>query len=502
MRKEGIITEGNRIYAAIDLKSFYASVECVDLGYDPLETNLVVADLSRTDKTICLAVSPALKSFSVPGRPRLFEVRQKVGNINSERRKQYGSALKGKSIYAPELNDNPALALDFLIAPPRMHRYMEVSQGIYDIYLEFVSEEDIHVYSVDEVFIDLTPYLKTYKLNPYDLTMKIVREVYFRTGITATAGIGTNLYLSKIAMDIVAKRMPPDECGVRIASLTEKEYREKLWNHRPLTDFWRIGGGYEKKLASFGMFTMGDIARKSVTNADLFYKLFGVNAELLIDHAWGKETCLMRDIKSYRTENNSLSSGQVLKKPYKWDSARNIVMEMTDALVLDMVRKRVYCDQMVLNISYDTTNTVTDSSEISRDYYGRTAPAGSHGSINLPFFTSSSKIIREKVLELFDKITNRSYTIRRINVCANHVRIENSVPEKKEEIQYDMFTDYRLLEEEKLKEKEELEKEKDLQHTILDIQSRFGKNAILKGNNFREDATARERNAQIGGHKA
>lgn len=502
-------------YAAIDLKSFYASVECVDRGLDPLDALLVVADSTRTEKTICLAVSPALKAYGIPGRARLFEVVERVKAANAERRRKApGGKLTGKSSSAVELAKNPSLAIDYLVAPPQMAHYMKVSTEIYEIYLQFVAPEDMHVYSVDEVFLDLTPYLPALRLSARELTMQMIRAVLQKTGITATAGIGTNLYLAKIAMDIIAKKMPADQYGVRLAELDEYSYREKLWAHKPITDFWRIGKGYAARLAGIGLYTMGDIARCSVGaktdfyNADRLFDLFGINAELLIDHAWGVEPCTIADIKSYRPESHSVSLGQVLSTPYSYEKGRLIVREMTDLLVLDLVEKGVDADQMVLTVCYDVEN-LTDPARrksyrgtVVADRYGRETPKEAHGSINLPFRTSSTKIILEKVTELYERIVNPNLLVRRMYVVANHVLPEGSAPAEERAEQLDMFTDYAEAAEAEKRRAEALQTEKTLQKTILEIHRRFGKNAILKGMNFEEGATTKERNRQIGGHKA
>jgi len=491
-----------RTYIAIDLKSFYASVECVERGLDPLNTNLVVADMSRTEKTICLAVSPSLKRYNISGRARLFEAIEQVRQENALRRSlAKNGRLTGKSFYANELDSNPSLEIDFIVAPPQMAKYMEVSTRIYNIYLKYIAPEDIHVYSVDEVFIDATNYLKTYKKTAHELAMTMIRDVLLSTGITATAGIGTNMYLCKIAMDIVAKHIPADRDGVRIAELDEMSYRHQLWDHRPLTDFWRIGKGISKKLEDNGMYTMGDIARMSLENEDKLYKLFGINAELLIDHAWGFEPCRISDIKSYVPETNSLSVGQVLSTPYSFEKAKLIVREMTDSLVLDLVKKGLVTDQMVLTICYDKSNvSLANQTEIDR--YGRKTPKSAHGSINLKMPTSSTKIITDAVMELYDRITDRVYTVRRMFVVANHVTREEELKKDEKYEQLDLFTDYEKKKEEDKKLDESLEKEKKIQKTVISIKKKYGKNAILKGMNFEEGATARERNEQVGGHKA
>lgn len=494
-----------RIYVAIDLKSFYASVECVERGLDPLGVNLVVADPSRTEKTICLAVSPSLKAHGISGRARLFEVIERVKQVNSARRfKAPNREFRGKSYYADELEKDPSLELDYIVAPPRMAKYMEVSTRIYEIYLKYVAPEDIHIYSVDEVFIDATAYLNTYKLSPRGFASMLIHDVLNETGITATAGIGTNLYLCKIAMDIVAKHIPADKDGVRIAELDEMSYRKLLWSHTPLTDFWRVGKGYSDKLQKCGLHTMGDIARASLDpNEEKFlYKLFGVNAELLIDHAWGYEPCTIEDIKSYRPESSSLSTGQVLQEPYTVAKARIVIREMADMLSLDLVDKRLVTDQIVLTVGYDKENRDYQG-ESTLDRYGRKIPKPAHGTINLEFPTASSHIITQAVSTLYDRITDPSLSVRRMCIAANHIVSEKSVAETQEEaVQLDFFTDSEKLEREKAAERERLRREKAMQLSILEIKKKYGKNAILRGMNFEEGATARQRNGQVGGHKA
>lgn len=501
----------NRTYIAIDLKSFYASVECRERGLDPMTTNLVVADQSRTEKTICLAVTPSLKSFGIPGRARLFEVVQKVREANNFRRnKAPNRTFVGKSWDYRELQEHPELELDYIVAPPRMALYMEYSTRIYDIYLRYIAPEDMHIYSVDEVFIDVTPYLKTYNMTARELAITMIRDVLKETGITATAGIGTNLYLCKIAMDIVAKHMDADENGVRIAELDEMSYRRLLWDHRPLTDFWRVGRGYSKKLEAHGLYTMGDIARCSIGkptdyyNEELLYKLFGVNAELLIDHAWGWEPCTIEQIKSYRPATNSISSGQVLTCPYDYEKTRIIVQEMTDMLSLDLVDKGLVTDQLVLTVGYDIEN-LTDANrrskyqgEITTDRYGRKIPKHAHGTANLECPTSSTAMMIQAMLALYDRIVDRELLTRRITVVANNVVSEKREQQRQEYVQMDLFTDYA----EEQKKQEALKREKSIQAALLDIKKRYGKNAVLKGTNLQEGATAKDRNAQIGGHKA
>ena len=498
-----------RCYIAIDLKSFYASVECIQRSLDPMTTNLVVADESRTEKTICLAVSPSLKSFGIPGRPRLFEVVQKVAEVNGLRKlKAPGRELRGSSSDYIELRRHPEMAVDYIVAKPQMAMYMETSTAIYNIYLKYVAPEDIHVYSIDEVFMDVTGYLKLYGLSPRELAVKIILDVLERTGITATAGIGTNMYLCKVAMDIVAKKIPADANGVRIAELTEMDYRRQLWDHRPLTDFWRVGRGYSRKLEQHGLFTMGDVARCSLQNEDLLYKLFGVNAELLIDHAWGYESCTIRDIKAYRPETNSISSGQVLQCPYDYEKAKLVVREMTDLLVLDLVDKGLVTDRIVLTVGYDIENLLDPERRkaykgaVTMDHYGRAIPKHGHGTAHLPFPMASTSRIVGEMMKLFDRVADPELLVRRLNVTACHVVPEALAKRAEPEQQLDLFADIDALERQRQQEEAELERERRRQRAILTIQKKYGKNALLKGMNLEEGATARERNGQIGGHKA
>lgn len=496
----------SKAYIAIDLKSFYASVECVDRGLDPLDANLVVADPTRTEKTICLAVSPSLKSYGIPGRARLFEAIQKVYEVNAQRKyKAPGHSFSHESYFHSELIKDPSAELTFITAPPRMAHYMEVSTRIYNVYLKYIAPEDIHVYSIDEVFIDATDYLKTYGLTPRELAMKMVLDVLETTGITATAGIGTNLYLCKIAMDIYAKHCVPDKNGVRIAELDEMSYRRILWDHRPLTDFWRVGRGISKKLEEHGMYTMGDVARCSVGresdyyNEDLLYKLFGVNAELLIDHAWGWEPTEISDIKSYRPESSSLSSGQVLQEPYEFSKAKLVLKEMADLLSLELVSKRIVTDQIVLTVGYDIESLKKSySGAVETDRYGRKIPKTAHSSENIGRYTSSTKLICETAMNLFDRIVDKELLVRRMYIVANHIIAENDAEKEREYIQLNLFSDTGKQE----AEENELKKEKDMQKAILKIKSKYGKNSIIKGMNLKEGATALERNRQIGGHKA
>ncbi|MDD6319838.1 MAG: DNA methylase [Oscillospiraceae bacterium] len=505
------MAEKERVYVAIDLKSFYASVECVERGLDPLTTNLVVADASRTEKTICLAVSPSLKSYGIPGRPRLFEVVQKVRDVNARRRLAApGRTLTGESYFASELNANPELAVSYLTAPPRMAFYIDYSTRIYHIYLKYIAPEDIHVYSIDEVMMDVTDYLSTYNMTARELAMTMIRDVLHETGITATAGIGTNLYLAKVAMDIVAKHAEPDKDGVRMAELDEMSYRRELWSHQPLTDFWRVGKGYARKLQSRGIFTMGDLARCSLEDEQWLYGTFGVNAELLIDHAWGWEPCTVAMIKKYRPETNSFSSGQVLQSPYPFSSARLVVQEMAQAVALDLVDKRMVTDQMVLTIGYDVECLTNPEirrhyhGEVTKDAYGRSIPKHAHGTANLGRQTSSARLITEAVMALFDKIVNPNLLVRRLTLTTNHVVDEAQAVlcQSRECEQLDLFTDYAAREQQRKEENEALDRERRMQEAVLSIKKKYGKNAILKGMNLQEGATAKERNAQIGGHKA
>ena len=504
-----------RTYIAIDLKSFYASVECVERGLDPMTTNLVVADESRTEKTICLAVSPSLKSYGIPGRARLFEAVQKIKEANAKRlQRAPDQKFTGESCDAGELQSHPELSIGYITASPRMAYYMKYSTRIYEVYLKYVAPEDIHVYSIDEVFIDATNYISLYNLTPREFAMKMIQDVLQTTGITATAGIGTNMYLCKIAMDIVAKHIPADKNGVRIAELDEMSYRKQLWSHRPLTDFWRIGKGYSKKLEAHGLYTMGDIARCSLGkanefhNEDLLYKLFGVNAELLMDHAWGWEPCTMADIKKYKPSTNSISSGQVLQSPYPVDKAKLIVREMTELLVLDLVSKHLVTDQIVLTIGYDIENLKNTDirqkyhGDVTADAYGRYVPKHAHGTANLKKHTSSTRLITEAVIDLFARIVNSNLLVRRINLAANHVLDESLVKQDSVIEQLDLFTSYEDLQERQKAEEKQLERERRQQQAMLKIREKYGKNAILKGMNLQEGATARERNEQIGGHKA
>ena len=524
-----------RTYISIDLKSFYASVECAERHLDPLSTNLVVADMSRTEKTICLAVSPSLKSCGISGRARLFEVIQRVKEVNGER---LDCAVKGKyirknedgkyrfsssSFDAKALKNDPSLELSYITAPPRMKLYEEYSTKIFSIYMKYISPEDIHVYSIDEVFMDVTKYLRTYSLTAHELAMTMIREVLYTTGITATAGIGTNMYLAKVAMDIVAKHIPADKDGVRVAEIDEKKYRELLWCHRPLTDFWRVGRGYSRKLEAMGLYTMGDIARASTDplSEELLYRTFGINAELLIDHAWGWEPTTIEHIKKYRPSSNSISSGQVLKEPYTFEKGRLIVREMTELLVQDLVRKCVVTKQMVLTISYDRESLTVDvpgrsirdtvyavartgkiyKGKVTSDPYGRPNPAHAHGTGNLKKYTNSTRKIMDTVMALYDRITDPDLLIRRVNIAACGLIRERDIPDEAPQ-QLDFFTDYEEIEKQEKAERETDEKERRMLRAMLSIQDRYGKNAVLRGMNFIEGGTTIERNGQIGGHKA
>lgn len=505
----------NKYYICIDLKSFYASVECVERGLNPLDTNLVVADNSRTEKTICLAVTPSLKAYGLSGRSRLFEVVSKVKEINNTRLKNAPNfKFTGESFSDTELKSSPELSLSYIVAPPRMAYYIEYSTRIYEVYLKYIAPEDIHVYSIDEVFIDATSYLKTYGLTARELAVKIISDVYKTTGITATAGVGTNMYLAKIAMDIVAKKAMPDSYGARIGELDEMSYRKSLWTHRPITDFWRVGKGIAKKLESVGIYTMGDIAKCSVGadcdyyNEELLYKLFGINAELLIDHAWGWEPCTIDDIRSYKPSVKSLSSGQVLHCPYDSAKAKLIVREMTELMSLDLVEQGYVTNQMVLTIGYDIENLLNPeirkkySGEITGDFYGRKVPKNAHGTGNIKSYTSSTRVITDCVMELYDRIINKNLLVRRINLCANNLLKEDSVKKDSTFVQLDFFTDYEREREKAQMEAEALQKERRIQNAMLKIKKKYGKNAILKGMNLEEGATTVSRNSQIGGHKA
>ena len=493
-----------RTYIAIDLKSFYASVECVERGLDPLTTNLVVADKSRTEKTICLAVTPSLKQYGIGGRARLFEVVQKVRQVNNERRKlaPYWQ-FNGESADDNELKANPELAVTYHVAPPRMAYYIDYSARIFSIYMKYVAPEDIHVYSVDEVFIDATNYLKLYKITAHELARRMIGHVLRETGITATAGIGPNLYLCKVAMDIVAKHIPADKDGVRIAELDELSYRRQLWSPRPLTDFWRVGRGIARKLEACGMRTMGDVARCSLTKEGLLYKLFGVNAELLIDHAWGWEPCTLAAIKAYRPRSNSFSSGQVLSEPYTFEKARVVMREMADAMALKLVSLRLVAHQVGIFVNYDAASLKQGSygGEMVSDYYGRPAPKPAHGGVLLPHPTSSARLITEAAMALFDQKVDSRLLVRRLTITVNQVVDEESVATAPAE-QLNMFTDYEAVARQREIEQTALSKERRMQEAVLSIKRKFSKNAIFKGMDLEEGATARDRNRQIGGHKA
>ncbi len=500
-----------KTYVAIDLKSFYASVECMERGLDPLKTNLVVADESRTEKTICLAVSPSLKAYGIPGRARLFEVVQKVAEVNAFRKMRApGHKLTEKSADANLLEAHRDWAVDYIVAPPQMARYVEVSSKIYELYLRYVAPEDIHVYSIDEVFIDATPYLKTYGVDGRGFAELLIRQVLTATGITATAGVGTNLYLCKVAMDIVAKHVEPDERGVRIGSLNELSYRQLLWDHRPLTDFWRVGRGYSKRLEKRGLYTMGDIARCSLGgpgdfyNEDLLYSIFGVNAELLIDHAWGYEPCTIANIKAYKPETNSICSGQVLTCPYPYEKARLVAREMAEQLAMDLVDKGLVTRQLTLTVGYDIENLTrpeisdTYTGPVVTDHYGRRIPKHSHGTANLDRPMSSSRRIMEAVMELFDRIANPMLLVRRLSLSANFLEREDAALPGSEFQQLDLFMDLQAQQ----REDEALEREKRRQRAMLGIKRKYGKNAIFRGMDLEEGATTMARNGQIGGHKA
>lgn len=494
-----------RTYACIDLKSFYASVECKERGLDPITTNLVVADNSRTDKTICLAVSPSLKSYGLSGRSRLYEVVQKVRKVNQNRRQAInGARFKGKSSNDVEAKKNKYLELDYIVAPPRMALYIKYSTEIYNVYLKYLSPDDIFVYSIDEVFCDLTNYLEFYKMDAKELITKMIQDVYKTTGITATSGIGTNMYLAKVAMDIVAKHSEPDEYGVRLAEIDEMSYRKLLWNHKPITDFWRVGKGYSKRLEKHNIYTMGDIARCSIDNKELLYKLFGINAELLIDHAWGYEPCTMKSIKSYKPTTNCLSSGQVLHTPYSFSKAKIIVREMMDVLALDLVDKKYLTDNITLTIGYDIENVNKShfEGEVVKDFYGRLTPKPAHGTARINHKTSSSKILTNALIMLYDKIVDPNLTIRRVTISANNLIKEDKVKENVIYEQFDIFSDSVQVDNKNKKEKVDEANEKKIQKAMINIKNKYGKNAILKGMDLEEGATMIDRNNQIGGHKA
>ena len=492
-----------RIYIAIDLKSFYASVECVERGLDPLNTCLVVADQSRTNKTICLAVSPALKAFGVPGRPRLFEVEKIVKDVNRERAFKSGVWRgNGKSYYYDELVKDPSLEVDYLVAVPRMQYYIETSDKVYETYLKYISADDIHVYSIDEVFMDVTDYLNTYKMTAHQLAMTMIKDVLNTTGVTATAGIGTNMYLAKVAMDIVAKHLPADKDGVRIAELDEISYRQKLWTHEPLKDFWRVGRGYAKRLEKYGLMTMGDIARFSLENSETLFKEFGINAELLIDHAWGYEPTRIADIKSYHSDNHSLGSGQVLTRPYSFEEARIVIKEMVDSLALELQRKGCVTDRVGLAVSYDSSNELDEAhgTVISR-YTGKRVLKPGNGSARLKGFTSSASQMREAVMEIYGRVVDPSFLIRRLNVVAEHVLPRREAQQRPQYEEYDLFANTEKFEAEHRQREKENEKDTRLQDAMLKIQDRFGKNAVMTATSAEDAATGRERNMQIGGHK-
>ncbi len=504
-----------KTYIAIDLKSFYASVECIERSLDPLTTNLVVADVSRTEKTICLAVSPSLKAYGISGRARLFEVIQKVREVNTQRlRNAPGRTFSGASFHDMEVKSSPELALDYIAATPRMAHYIEYSTRIYNIYLKYVAPEDMHVYSIDEVFMDVSDYLSTYQMSARELATKMIQDVRNTTGITATAGIGTNLYLCKIAMDIQAKHISVDQNGVLIAELDEMSYRHLLWTHQPLTDFWRVGRGYAKKLKEQGLFTMGDIARCSLGepgdyyNEDLLYKMFGINAELLIDHAWGWEPCTIADVKAYKPSTNSIGTGQVLQCGYSFDKARLVVREMTDLLSLDLVERSLVTDQLVLTVGYDIDNLSDPDrrksyrGQVTTDRYGRSVPKSAHGTINLEKPTSSTKQMLDAITELFEGIVDKNLLVRRINISANHVVDESTLQKSDSFEQLNLFTDYAVEQAKKEEEEAELAREKKVQKAMLEIKQKYGKNAVIRGMNLEEGATTMLRNRQIGGHKA
>lgn len=495
-----------RWYAAIDLKSFYASVECVERGLDPLDALLVVADRSRTEKTICLAVSPALKAQGVSGRPRLFEVEEAMGRVNTVRRMTApGRRMEGSSASARELQRDPRLKAEYITAPPQMRKYLAYSAKIYSVYLRYVAPEDVHVYSIDEVFIDLTGYLDAYGLSPRALTERMMEDVLRETGVTATAGIGTNLYLAKVAMDIVAKHAAPNEHGARMAELDEMRYRRELWDHRPLTDFWRIGRGTAKRLASRGIYTMGDLARMSLTGEDTLYKIFGVNAELLIDHAWGHEPCTLDVIKAYTPESKSICSGQVLMRPYAFSEARLIAREMAENVAMDLVDRGMLAGEVGLYVGYDVENlsgALPYGGEVVIDYYGRPTPKPTHGGHRFREPTASAKAVTGAVEAIFDRVVDHTLTVRRIQVFAGRLTEAGMEPVGGRSEQLDLFSDPEAEEQARQARSAKQQRERRAQQAVLDIRKKFGGNAILKGMDLKEEATARDRNEQIGGHRA
>ena len=498
----------NRVYACIDLKSFYASVECRERGLDPMKTNLIVADGSRTEKTVCLAITPTLKQYGLGGRARLFEVVQKIKEVNYKRKKENNyRAFSGKSFNDEELKNNLSLEVDYIVAPPRMAYYMKYSTKIYNTYLKYISNEDMYVYSIDEVFLDITDYLKYYNKTPRELITMIIHDVYKTTGITATGGIGSNMYLAKVAMDIVAKHCEADEYGVRIAELNEMSYRKKLWDHKPLTSFWRVGKGIARKLEENHMYTMGDVCKCSIENEDKLFKLFGINAELLIDHAWGYEPCTIKDVKNIKVERKSICSGQVLHCPYNYEKTKLIIKEMADLIALDLVSKKLKCDQLVLTVGYDIENLTNPEirskyhGEITTDHYGRNVPKHAHGTINIDHKTSSSKVIVDNMIILFDRIINKDLLTRRINMCVCNLVDENCVEKKPIVEQLDLFSDNSTKVNQKEKSLEDEKDEMILQNVLLNIKNKYGKNSILKGMNFEEGGTTIDRNSQIGGHR-
>lgn len=501
-----------RTYIAIDLKSFYASVECRELGLDPMSTNLVVADDSRTDKTICLAVSPSLKSFGLPGRPRLYEVIAQIKKVNAQRRFKLRGPLEGKSYDYHALCKNPKLAVDYITTPPRMSYYIDYSTKIFEVYLKYIAREDIHVYSIDEVFLDVTNYLKTYKMSAHDLAMTIIRDVLKTTGITATAGIGPNMYLAKIAMDVVAKHAVADEDGVRIAELDVTSYRQLLWDHRPLRDFWRIGPGIEKKLESIGLYTMGDIARASLGsendfhNEDLLYKIFGVNAELIIDHAWGYEPVLIKDIHAYEPKNQSIGSGQILHHAYLFEEAKTVLREMLDSLALDLVASKMVTNQVILTINYDRENLtnpkINYKGPMQKDSYGRKVPKHGRATINLDRYSSASSLITKQVIDAYNQVINPNLLIRKITISYNNLITEAEARDLQRPQQLNLMMDMASIKEELEEEDKRYKKEKNIQETMIELKEKFGKNAVFKASSLKEEATARQRNQQIGGHKS
>ena len=499
-----------KTYFAIDLKSFFASVECVERGLNPLSTHLVVADKSRTEKTVCLAVTPSLKAYGIAGRARLFEVVQSVREINRNRLAQCPEhQFVGKSYMTADLEAHPDWELDYIVAPPRMAYYIDYSKRVYNVYLRYVQSKDVHSYSIDEVFIDATDYLELYNMSAHAFALMLVKEVLRETGVTATAGIGTNLYLAKVAMDIKAKHIDADMDGVRIAELDEMSYRKCLWNYKPITKFWRIGHGIAKRLEACHVYTMGDLARLSVRNEKVLFKYFGINAELLIDHAWGVEPCTIADIKDYRPEQKSISRGQVLHEPYDYEKTVAVVREMAEQMSLELFDKQMVAGQLTIDVGYDRESLrLPNFAQVFRDnlvsdHYGRQVPKPAHATTQIDGNSIfSTELVVNTFINLLDKCANKALLFRRMNLTAGNLKSYVDLHKEQRVVQLDLFTDYSVLENEKRQAEEKRKKVTKVQETVLHIKRDLGKNAILKGSNFAEGATMKERNMQIGGHKA